>query len=83
MTSRALWAQRLLPYLYIGPALTVACVFSFVSMGISMWVSLHDFDAFAGASEFVGFDNYHRALYLHLIRSRDPLGEPLFLCLNL
>lgn len=57
------WGQRLLPYLYVGPALLVACVFSFVSMGISLWVSLHHYDAFAGASEFVGLDNYRRALY--------------------
>jgi multiple sugar transport system permease protein len=55
--------QRLLPYLYVAPALTVACVFSFVSMGISMWVSFHHYDAFVGASDFVGLDNYRRALF--------------------
>ena len=55
--------QRLVPYLYVAPALTVACVFSFVSMGISLWVSFHDYDAFAGASGFVGLDNYQRALF--------------------
>lgn len=55
--------QRLLPYAYIAPALTVACVFSFVSMGISLWVSFHHYDAFAGASQFVGLDNYRRALF--------------------
>lgn len=63
MASKAAWSQRLLPYLYVGPALTVACLFSFVSMGISLWVSFHHYDAFAGASEFVGLDNYRRALY--------------------
>ena len=62
MASRIPLSQRLLPYLYIGPALTVACVFSFVSMGISLWVSFHHYDAFAGASEYVGLDNYRRAL---------------------
>ncbi|MFP6642317.1 MAG: sugar ABC transporter permease [Candidatus Latescibacterota bacterium] len=51
-----------MPYLYVGPALTVAFVFSFVSMGISLWVSFHHYDAFAGASEFVGLANYRRAL---------------------
>ena len=56
-------SQRLLPYLYVAPALTVACVFSFVSMGISLWVSFHHYDAFAGASGFVGLANYHRALF--------------------
>ena len=55
--------QRLAPYLYVAPALTVACVFSFVSMGISLWVSFHHYDAFAGASGFVGLDNYRRALF--------------------
>ena len=50
MASRIPLSQRLLPYLYIGPALTVACVFSFVSMGISLWVSFHHYDAFAGAA---------------------------------
>lgn len=55
--------QRLVPYLYVAPALTVACVFSFVSMGISLWVSFHDYDAFAGASGFVGLANYDRALF--------------------
>ena len=62
MASPSTWSQRLLPYLYVGPALTVACVFSFVSMGISLWVSFHHYDAFAGASEFVGLANYRRAL---------------------
>ena len=56
-------SQRLLPYLYVAPALTVACVFSFVSMGISLWVSFHHYDAFAGASGFVGLANYQRALF--------------------
>ena len=55
--------QRMIPYLYVAPALTVACVFSFVSMGISLWVSFHNYDAFAGASGFVGLGNYQRALF--------------------
>ena len=53
----------LLPYLYIAPAFAVAAVFSFVSMGVSLWASVHHFDAFAGAAEFVGLDNYRRALF--------------------
>ena len=51
------------PYLYIAPAFAVTLVFSFVAMGISFWASLHHYDAFAGASEFAGFDNYRRALF--------------------
>jgi len=37
-------------------------LFSFVSMGISFFVSLHDWDAFRGRGEFVGAGNYVRAL---------------------
>ena len=51
------------PYLYIAPAFAVTLVFSFVAMGISFWASLHHYDAFAGVSEFAGFDNYRRALF--------------------
>ena len=55
--------RALVPYLYIAPAFAVTLVFSFVAMGISFWASLHHYDAFAGASEFAGFDNYRRALF--------------------
>ena len=51
------------PYLYIAPAFAVTIVFSFVSMGISFWASLHHYDAFAGAAEYSGLDNYRRALF--------------------
>ena len=47
----------LVPYLYIAPAFAVTIVFSFVSMGISFWASLHHYDAFAGAAEFAGLGN--------------------------
>ena len=53
----------LVPYLYIAPAFAVTIVFSFVSMGISFWASLHHYDAFAGAAEYAGLDNYRRALF--------------------
>jgi multiple sugar transport system permease protein len=55
--------QRLTPYVYIAPAIGVACLFSFVSMGVSLWVSFQHYDAFAGGSQFVGLDNYRRALF--------------------
>jgi len=55
--------RHLKPYLYIAPAFAVTIVFSFVSMGISFFASLHHYDAFAGASEFAGLDNYRRALF--------------------
>jgi len=53
----------LVPYLYIAPAFAVTIVFSFVSMGISFWASMHHYDAFAGAAEYAGLDNYRRALF--------------------
>ena len=55
--------RGLVPYLYIAPAFAVTIVFSFVSMGISFWASLHHYDAFAGAAEYSGLDNYRRALF--------------------
>jgi multiple sugar transport system permease protein len=55
--------QRLTPYFYIAPAIGIACLFSFVSMGVSLWVSFQHYDAFAGGSQFVGLDNYRRALF--------------------
>ncbi len=57
------WFRVLTPYAYIAPAFTVIFAFSFVSMGISLNASFHNFDAFAGASDFVGLDNYRRALF--------------------
>ena len=54
--------QKLVPYAYIAPAMGITFVFSVVSMGISFYASFHDYDAFVGASVFVGLDNYRRAL---------------------
>ena len=54
--------QKLVPYAYIAPAMGITFVFSVVSMGISFYASFHDYDAFVGASAFVGLDNYRRAL---------------------
>jgi len=51
------------PYLYIAPAFLLIVVFGLVSMGISLYVSFHHYDAFAGKSEFIGMGNYKRALF--------------------
>jgi len=51
------------PYLYIAPALALTVLFSLVSMAISLYVSFHHYDAFAGKSELIGLDNYRRALF--------------------
>lgn len=55
--------RLLVPYLYIAPAFAIILVFSFVSMGISLWTSFYHYDAFAGAAAFAGLDNYRRALF--------------------
>ena len=54
--------RRLKPYLYVLPALIVICVFGFVAMGISLWISLTRYDLVAGSHGFVGLANYREAL---------------------
>ena len=56
--KRIEWAA----YLYIAPAFGLALLFSFFSMGVSFWTSLHSWDPFAGGGRFVGLDNYRRVL---------------------
>src|SRR5688572_14550199 len=51
------------PYLYIAPAFLLALVFSFFSMAVSFWTSLHQWDPFAGAGPFIGLENYRRVLF--------------------
>jgi multiple sugar transport system permease protein len=50
-------------YLYIAPAFGLALLFSFFSMGVSFWTSLHEWDPFAGPGRFVGLENYRRVLF--------------------
>lgn len=49
-------------YLYIAPAFLLMIVFTLASMGLSFYVSLHNWDPIRGAGPFVGADNYVRAL---------------------
>lgn len=56
--SRTDWAA----YAYIAPAVGLAALFSFFSMGVSFWTSLHDWDPFLGGGRFVGLANYRRVL---------------------
>ena len=53
---------RIQPYLYLLPALVVICVFGFLAMGISLWISLTRYDLVAGSHGFVGLANYREAL---------------------
>ena len=55
--------RGLVPYLYIAPPFAETIVFSIFSMDISLCASLHHYDAFAGAAEYAGLDNYRRALF--------------------
>src|SRR5207249_4475939 len=50
MRARRDWSA----YLYIAPAFGLALLFSFFSMGVSLYASFHDWDPFAGAGRFVG-----------------------------
>ena len=62
--ARGIGTRRNQPvaYVFIAPAFAIVLLFSFVSMGISFYVSLHDWDGFRGAGQFVGLANYARAL---------------------
>ena len=57
------FARRIVPYAYVAPALAITMLFGFISMGISLYASFHRFDSFVGASEFVGLENYRRAMF--------------------
>ncbi len=65
MRPRAIYRARIdwSAYLYLAPAFLLALVFSFFSMGVSFWTSLHDWDPFAGGGRFVGLENYRRVLF--------------------
>jgi multiple sugar transport system permease protein len=59
MSRRQDWAA----YLYLLPAFGLALLFSFFSMGVSLYTSFHNWDPFAGPGAFVGLANYRRALF--------------------
>jgi len=50
-------------YLFIGPAAVIILTFSLVAIGISLWVSLRHWDVIGQSSEYVGLENYRRALF--------------------
>ena len=56
--------QRTQPvaYLYIAPAFLLVLVFTLAAMGLSFYVSLHNWDPVRGQGQFVGAGNYVRAL---------------------
>lgn len=61
MTKRP--RQEWIGYAYIAPAFGLALLFSFFSMGVSLYTSLHEWDAFVGRGRFVGLENYQRNLF--------------------
>jgi len=50
-------------YLFVLPAAVVIVTFSFVAIAICFWVSLRHWDVLGSTSEFIGLDNYRRALF--------------------
>lgn len=62
MTAPARIRRDWSAYAYIAPAFALTLLFSFFSMAVSFWTSLHEWDAFLGSGRFVGFGNYRRVL---------------------
>jgi multiple sugar transport system permease protein len=56
--------RRTLPaYLFIAPAATVLVVFSFVAIGLSLYISFHQWGIISPTRPFVGLANYQEALF--------------------
>ena len=62
-TMRTRLARRLVPYMYVAPAFLLTVAFSLVAMGVSLWVSFRNYDAFAGDAGWCALANYRRALF--------------------
>lgn len=58
--KRAIFNDRLLPYLLLGPQLIVTLVFFIWPSGEAIWQSMLLEDAFGGSSRFVWFRNFER-----------------------
>ncbi len=58
MEKRALFSNKLLPYLLILPQLAITLVFFYWPASQAVWQSFLLEDAFGLSSEFVGFENY-------------------------
>ena len=60
MEKRAVFNNRLLPYLLLVPQLVITLVFFYWPASQAVWQSFLREDAFGLSSEFVGFENYRR-----------------------
>ena len=58
MEKRALFSNKLLPYLLILPQLAITLIFFYWPASQAVWQSFLLEDAFGLSSEFVGFENY-------------------------
>lgn len=58
MEKRALFSNKLLPYLLIFPQLAITLIFFYWPASQAVWQSFLLEDAFGLSSEFVGFENY-------------------------
>ena len=54
--------QALTAYILLIPAFIYFAIFFFYPIGVEFWASLRDGQPLIGPSEYVGFDNYERAL---------------------
>jgi sn-glycerol 3-phosphate transport system permease protein len=62
MEKRALFSNKLLPYLLILPQLAITLVFFYWPASQAVWQSFLLEDAFGLSSEFIGFENYRTLL---------------------
>ncbi len=58
MEKRALFSNKLLPYLLLLPQLAITLIFFYWPASQAVWQSFLLEDAFGLSSEFVGFENY-------------------------
>lgn len=58
MEKRAVFSQRLLPYLLLAPQLAITIIFFYLPASQALRQSFFIEDAFGTTSDFVGFENY-------------------------
>jgi len=54
-------------YLFISPAAILIMIFSYISIGFSLYISFFEYDIITETNPFIGFDNYVRAVQDSLV----------------
>ena len=62
-SARARLERRLAVYLFVAPAALVIFVFSFLAIGLSLYLSFHQWGLISPTHPFVGLANYREALF--------------------